>query len=56
MFSFLKKTKTQAQSSAAKPSQADDQFVELKGQNTEKQAAAAAKKKSTGCCGSCGGQ
>ncbi len=53
MLSMFKKGKKEEQNQATDASKQDDQFVELKSKAADKDAA---KKKSTGCCGSCGGQ
>ncbi|MEH6627271.1 MAG: hypothetical protein V7739_12575 [Motiliproteus sp.] len=53
MLSIFKKGKNKEQSQATEAAKQDDQFVELKSKQSDKDAA---KKKSTGCCGSCGGQ
>ena len=52
MLDFFKKGKNKE---AAQEAKQDDQFVELKSKASDK-AKEEAKKKSTGCCGSCGGQ
>ncbi len=52
MFDFLKK-KTKDKDAAAKDGQKEELFTELKSKDSAREEA---KKKSTGCCGSCGGQ
>ena len=55
MLDFLKKGKNKADTVNTQEAQQEDQFVELKSKTSDK-AKEEAKKKSTGCCGSCGGQ
>ncbi|MCW8884440.1 MAG: hypothetical protein OQK12_04175 [Motiliproteus sp.] len=52
MLSFFKKDKNKPQEQNAEAVKAEDQFVELKGKQSDKDEA---KKKSSVCCGSCGG-
>ncbi len=53
MLSMFKKGKKEEQNQASDAAKQDDQFVEVKGKQSDKEEA---KKKSTGCCGGCGGQ
>ncbi|WP_158070097.1 hypothetical protein [Motiliproteus sp. MSK22-1] len=55
MLDFLKKGKNKTEAANTQNAQQEDQFVELKSKSSD-QAKEEAKKKSTGCCGSCGGQ